>query len=239
MEGNLRRKEKMTTNISPTTPAHGRKRRFYLKTGAVGALLLTLCLALPSSGDSGKQAKQDPVLALLQNIYWRAFYGEITLPTDQYGNATVGKLVFMALPNAPGDGTPASINITLKADELFFVPLWNILGNSYNDGTADPVFDVNIFRTLDIKLTLNGVTLIDSSNVMAHYSDFDFVPPIPYDFPPATAFIHLQGISELHDSLSSGQHVMHLDAKNTDTVDIFGLTFEYHNTWNITVNPKK
>ena len=203
-------------------------------------MLLALGLVLPALADNPvpqNAPRQDPLLALLQNIYWRAFYGEITLPTDRNGNAAIGDLVLLGLPNAPGDGTPGVTNITLKADESFFVPLWNLLGNSYNDGTSDPVFDLSIFRTLDFKLTLDGVTLIDSRNLMEHYSQFPFVPPIPYNFPPATAFIRLQGISELHGPLSPGKHVLHLDAKNTDSADLLGLTFEYHNTWNLTVQP--
>jgi hypothetical protein len=229
-------------NCNITQPASSyRSRAFTARVRSlVGTMLLVGSLVVPALADSpGPQnaPRQDPLLALLQNIYWRAFYGEITLPTDHNGNAAIGDLVFMALPNAPGDGTPGVTNITLKAGESFFLPLWNLLGNSYQDGSSDPVFDLKIFRTLDFKLTLDGVTLIDGRNLMEHYFQFPFVPPIPYDVPPATAFIRLQGTSVLHGPLSPGKHVLHLDAKNTDTADLFGLTFEYHNTWNLTVKP--
>jgi hypothetical protein len=182
---------------------------------------------------------EDPVLAGLQNVYWRSFYGQITLPKDANGNNAVGPLVFMAVPNAPGDGTPGSINLTLRSDESFFLPLWNLLGNSYSDGTPDdPIFALGIFQTLDLKLTLDGATLVNAANLMEHYSEFNFLPPIPLgaSFAPANAFIRLQGISTLHGPLSPGNHVLHLDAKNTDSAELFGLTFDYHNTWNLTVS---
>jgi hypothetical protein len=215
---------------------------------ATAAMLAGSLLAFAVSGrandgvagnlsQSKDSATLDPTLAISQNVYWRWSFSQITLPSDKNGNAVIGDLVFMALPNAPGDGTPGSIGITMKSGEAFFLPLWNLLGNSYQDGSSDPVINLNVFRTLDFKLTLDGVTLIDGRNLMEHYSQFPFVPSIPYDVPPATAFIRLQGISVLHGPLSPGKHVLHLDAKNTDTADLFDLTIEYHNTWNLTVQP--
>ena len=183
---------------------------------------------------------EDPILALLQDLYWRNFFGQITVPKDSNGNSAVGNLVLLGVPSAPGDGTPGSIDLTLKSNEAFFLPLWNLLGTSYNDGTPDdPAIALKVYQTLNLKLTLDGTPLLDSGNgnLMDNYSEFKFVPPIPLsaDFSPANAFIWLQGISTLHGPLSSGTHVLHLDAKNTDSTDVFGLTIEYHNTWNLTV----
>lgn len=183
---------------------------------------------------------KDPILALLQDVYWRNSYGQITLPKDRNGNSVIGNLVFLAVPSAPGDGTPSSIDLTLKSNEAFFLPLWNLLGTSYNDGTpADPAVVLRVFQTLNLKLTLDGTTLLDSGNgnLMDNYSEFKFVPPIPLsaDFSPANAIIRLQGISTLHGPLSPGTHLLHLDAKNIDPADAFGFIGEYHNTWNLTV----
>ena len=69
---------------------------------------------------------------------------------------------------------------------------------------------------------------------MDYYSAGDFDPVIPFDFPPADAFIWFQAIGMTHAPLPPGQHTMTLDVVNTQAV--YGLfAFEYHNTWNITV----
>lgn len=182
---------------------------------------------------------EDPLLAALQNVYWRNYYGPLRLPKDQLGNNAIGELVFMGLPNAPGDGTPGNINLKLKATESFFLPLWNLVGTGYNNGAPDdPTIPLAAFQTLDLTFTLDGVPLVNSANLLDHYSEFLFLPPIPLspDFSPSSTAIRLQGISLLHGPLSPGQHVLHLDAKNTDSADVFGLTIEYHNTWNLTVS---
>jgi PKD repeat protein len=177
-------------------------------------------------------------LAQWQELYWRWVYAEISIALDGNGNAvTNGNVVLMPLPNALGDGTPASTNVTITAGQAFALPLWNLLGNAYNDSSSDPPIDLNVFQTLDLRLTLDGVTLIDGGNLMQFYSQFYFAPPIPYNVPPAVSFIYLQGIGMVHGPLSPGNHILKLDAKNTDTADLFGLTFEYHNTWNVSVQP--
>jgi hypothetical protein len=177
-------------------------------------------------------------LAQWQELYWRWVYGEISIALDGNGNAaTNGNVVLMPLPNAPGDGTPALTNVTITAGQAFALPLWNLLGNAYNDSSSDPPIDLNVFQTLDLRLTLDGVTLIDGGNLMQFYSQFYFAPPIPYNVPPVVSFIYLQGIGMVHGPLSPGNHILKLDAKNTDTADLFGLTFEYHNTWNVSVQP--
>ena len=206
---------------------------------SVAAVSACLCLAVPASAGNSPEKETattlHPILDILQNIYWRSYYGQITLPKDKYGNAVISDLVMMALPNAPGDGTPASISLTLSSHEPFFLPLWNLQGNSYVDGSKDPLISLQVFNTLDLTLTLDGMPIVNAGNLMQHFSQFYFVPVIPYNFPPATAFIWEQGISVLHGPLSPGTHTLKLDAKNTDTADLFGLTFEYHNTWNLTV----
>ena len=181
-------------------------------------------------------------LAEWQEVYWRWAYGQPQpVPTtDTHGNATLGNVVLMAMPNAAGDGTPASTNLTLNASEAFVLPLWNLLGNSYTAASGFPPDDLialQVFETLDLTLKLDGVTIMDSGNLMQNFSQFSFVPPLAFNSPPASAFIWLQGIGVVHGPLSSGSHTLTLDAKNTDSADLFGLVFEYHNTWNLTVQP--
>jgi len=193
--------------------------------------LKTPRVAPPNSTAYGK------TLAQWQELYWRWLNGQVTIAPDANGNAVVGNVVLLAFPPTPGDGTPGHLDLTLNAGQPFVLPLWNILGNSYADGSADPFIDLIVFRTLDLTFMLDGVTIIDSSNLMLFYTQFDFVPPIPDNVPPATAFIFLQGIGMVHAPLTPGSHTLKLDARNTDTVDFFGLSFEFHNTWNVTVQP--
>ena len=119
------------------------------------------------------------------------------------------------------------------------LPLWNLLGNAYVDGSSDALIALAVFQTLDFELTLDGVTIMDSSNLMQYYSQFYFDPPIPYNVPPAVSFIWFQGIGMVHAPLSVGTHTLKLDAQNTDTADLFGLVFAYHNTWHVNVQPAK
>jgi len=58
-------------------------------------------------------------------------------------SAVVGDIVTMAFPNTPGDGTPGTINLNLSAEEPFFLPLWNFLGNKYQDGSSDALIPIN------------------------------------------------------------------------------------------------
>src|SRR5882724_7578470 len=110
--------------------------------------------AYASDRDSDSKPPTTVVTAFL-DIYWRWTFGNITLPTDQNGNAVVGGVALMPLPNAPGDGTPASIDVTLKAGEPFFLPLNGLLGTSYTDGTPpDPMVDRNVFGKANLILTL-------------------------------------------------------------------------------------
>jgi hypothetical protein len=209
------------------------------KAGAIVATILALGAAIPApAGNSpqpGGSSSYGKTLAQWQEIYWRWAYGQLPVASDANGNAVVNNVVLMGLPAAPGDGTPASLAVTINRGQPFMLPLWMILGNTYTDGSADPVFALPIFQTLDFNLKIDGVSVVNTANVMKYYSQFAFNPPIPFDFPPAVSFSYLQGIGIVHAPLSPGSHTFHLDAKNTDSDDIFGLVFEYHNTWHVTV----
>jgi hypothetical protein len=212
-----------------------------IATSTLLATLATACLAdlPPAPAIPGGSTSFGKTLSQWQEIYWRWFYNDLSIPTDVNGNPVVDNVVLMRFPVTSGDGTAGVIDLTLKAQQPFMLPLWNILGNAYNDGSIDPYLSEEIFRTLDIKFAIDGVTVVNTANVRQFYTKFDFNPPIPYNFPPAVSFIFLQGIGITHAPLTPGNHVFTLDAKNTDTVDFFGIQLEYHNTWNVTVLPSR
>jgi hypothetical protein len=118
------------------------------------------------------------------------------------------------------------------------LPLWNLLGTSYDDGTPpDPFVPDSVFQTLDISFSIDGVTVLNGSNVMKHYSKFTFSPAIglPPEFSPFAAIIWFQGIGIAHAPLAPGTHTLALHAKNTQPA--FGGIIEYNNTWTLTVLP--
>lgn len=102
---------------------------------------------------------------------------------------------------------------------------------------------MSVFRTLAITLKIDGVTVINSRNVMKYYTtvDFDLEIPLPPEWPPYEAIVWLPGIGTVHPPLSAGKgghHTITLDVGNTIPVtDALGneYVFEYHNTWNVTV----
>ncbi len=204
------------------------------------AALLTFSVLPVWAGKSplpGNATAYGKNLAQWEDTYWRWAFGSLSTASDAHGNAIVNGVVLLALPAAPGDGTPASIHITLSSGEPFMLPLWNLLGNTYQDGSSDPIFSTRIFKTLDVTCKIDGVTVITPANVMQYYTAFPFEPPIPFNFPPAVSFSYSQNIGFVHTPLTPGAHTLQLDVKNTDSEDVFGLVFEYHNTWHITVLP--
>jgi len=79
--------------------------------------------------------------------------------------------------------------------------------------------------------------VVDKTNVMNFCSQFVFNSSIPIGFPPINSIIWFEGISLGHTPLSVGTHTLRLDAINTQPA--FGGFFEYHNTWTVTVQPRK
>jgi len=197
----------------------------------------------PAPGHSTAYGKS---LAEWQELFWRWAFGQIAIPADENGNATVrGNVVLLPGPPTPGDGTPGTSDVTLNAGQAIMLPMWNILGTTYDDGSpVDPALDLSVFQTLEIRLKIDGVTVVDSNNVLNYYSAFAFDPeiPLPPEWSPYLAIVWFQGIGILQSPLSVGQHIITLDAKNTiPVVDGKGnsYVFEYHNTWNVTVKPRK
>jgi len=203
--------------------------------------LFGLCLTTPlSAGPPGHSHAFGKTRAGWLQVYERWTFGELAIPTDNYGNAVIHQhVVLMPLPNTFGDGTPGHLDVTLNAGQAFVLPLWVLLGTDYTDGTApDQLVDLSVFRTLNITFKIDGVTVIDQSNVLNFYSQFFFNPPIPITgFPPVNSIIWFQGIGIVHPPLSVGTHTLQLDAVKTQAA--FGSFFEYHNTWTVPVQPGK
>jgi hypothetical protein len=212
---------------------------------ALCAAVLTVMYSARAAGPvPGQSQAYGAGLGEWQQLYWQWAFGQADLPVDANGNAVVGPVVLMPLPDAPGDGTPGAIDVTLGPGQPFVLPLWNILGTSYDDGTpTDAAIDLSVFETLDIALKIDGVTVVSTDNVMDYYTAFDFDPeiPLPPEWSPYEAIVWLQGIGVVHPPLSAGQggqHTITLDVKNTIPVtDGLGneYVFEYHNTWSVTV----
>jgi hypothetical protein len=216
-----------------------------LAMGLATAVLLSVFQASPARADSGEDdSSLKGQTAFFNEIYWRWTYGDITIRPDQNGNAVLGGVVLMPLPNAPGDGTPASINVTLKAGQPFFLPLIALNGTSYTDGTpSDPYTDFSklFSKNQKIKMKLDGKAVIDDDNEKDFFSQFVFDPPIPFLSPPVDAFIWSAGLGVLHPPLSPGKHTIKLDEKLEVPGSVFGVPFtvEYHNTFNLTVQKKQ
>jgi hypothetical protein len=193
--------------------------------------------------DRDRDQGDDDSLADWQALWLAWFIGDVDIPPDDNGNADVGHLVLMPIPNAAGDGTPASVDVTLDAGQGFVLPLWSTYGFSYSDGTPnDPLVPLSVFKTLKFNFSIDGKTVIDHRNLMDYYSQTLFPPPgLPLDLPPADAIISLQCIGIVHGPLSPGKHTMTLDAVNTQALPPqYGGGFaEYHNTWDVTVKPGK
>jgi hypothetical protein len=204
---------------------------------AVGVLYPGLPARAGSPAAPGNSSAFGKSFTTWQQTYFRWAYGDITVPTDSNGNAVVGNhTVLFPLPDAPGDGTPAHLDVTLSTGQSFVLPLWALLGTSYTDGTPpDPFVPDSVFQTLDISFTIDGVTVVDGSNVMNYYAKDAFDPTIPIaGFPPVDSIIWSQNIGITHPPLTPGTHTFVLHARNTQAV--FGGFFsEYNNTWTVTV----
>ncbi len=211
----------------------------------LAALLLTTTLLAggPASGLAGNSDSErltgSPVtLNVLGDIYWRSAFGSVVLPPDANGNAVVGGVALVPLPDNSAS-TTASINVTLKAGQPFFLPLLALFGTSYSDGTpSDPVLTESVFKKhlKQLKLQIDGRTVLGEKDALDFLTQFNFEPPIPYEAAPINAIIYEQGISVIHKGLSPGTHVIKLDVKFAAAPPVFA-GFEFHNTFNVTVVP--
>src|SRR5437899_10278935 len=83
------------------------------------AAIAALCIAPPARGGTapapGHSSAFGNTLAGWEEIYWRWAFGDITVPADANGNAVVGEgTVLLAIPSAPGDGSPGHLAVTLN-----------------------------------------------------------------------------------------------------------------------------
>lgn len=205
-----------------------RSARRLTRTILSAALLLTLGTTLSANAGPAplppNSHAYDQTLAQWQATWLAWAVGDLTPPTDTYGNALVTNVVLMAIPAAPGDGTPASINITLLSGEAFVVPLLVLVGNS-----STPMVSATDFKNMTLTLTLDGDAILDGAGAFRYYTQTTFTPPLA----GGTAWV--QGISIVHTPLPVGNHVLKLD--ETITVPERGQTLVFHNTLNITVRP--
>lgn len=215
--------------------------------GVLPCVLLTLLMVLTAAGGAkpqpGNSSSFGKSLAEWQELYQRWQFGDISVATDEKGNAVIGHVVLLAVPPTPGDGTPGTQDIRLLPGEAFVLPFWGELGTAYNDGTPpDEFIDIGLFQTLELKVTLDGVTIVDQSNMMQYYSKFAFTPPIAINgYEPMVAIIWGQNFGFVHGPLAVGKHTLTLDVVNTQPAPPnFGMPYvEYHNTWHISVAPAK
>jgi hypothetical protein len=210
----------------------------------LAGILLILGLSSPAVAgpkpNPGQSSAFGQTLAQWQDTYFRRFVGQLNIPPDANGNAVVDGVVLMPLPNAPGDGTPAALSVTLNSGQPFTMPMLYLLGTSYTDGTPpDPLVDVSFFKALSLTLRIDGVTVIDSSNMMNYFSQFAFAPPIPIDSPPIDSVVWGEVLAFVHSPFSVGTHTMKVDLTTGQPLppNFGGGTLEFHNTWNITVSP--
>jgi hypothetical protein len=203
-------------------------------------LIVSMCLLLCPWASRAAGLRLAPArgnVAAWHELYWSWLYGQVTIPLDHNGNAAIGNTILMSLPDATGDGTPGSIDITLDAGQSFFLPLTGTLGTSYTDGTPpDPFTSIANFTGMTVKLTLDGKTVVNESNLLDYYEQGYFATPIELNSPPLDSIIYFQSLGLLQHPLPPGRHVIQLDEKQT--VPEFGYTAEYHNTFNITVHPR-
>ena len=213
--------------------------------GLVGmaAIAATLLVTAASAGGGPAPAKACAFgrsLAEWQDTYFRWFAGELNIPPDANGNSAVRNIVLMPLPNAPGDGTPGHLDVTLAPGQGFTLPLLFFLGTSYTDGTPnDPLVDRSFFETLDITVKVAGVTVVNNANKMNYYSEFFFAPAIPINSPPINSVIWCEDLGLVHGPLSVGTHTIKVDVKSTQALppNFGGTILEHHNTWTVTVKP--
>jgi hypothetical protein len=215
-----------------------------LKSSLVAGALLGLCLALSSTAGNrptpGNSSAFGATLAQWQETYLRWEVGDITIPPDANGNAAINNVVLLAVPGAPGDGTPGHLDITLHNGQAFFLPLLQLVGTSYTDGTPpDPFIDTSYFASVDVSVRIDGVPVISNDNKFEFFSQFSFHPPVPYPFGNIAALIWFQGFGFAHTPMSVGTHTIQLDEKAGQALppNFGGATLEYHNTWTITVRP--
>jgi hypothetical protein len=211
-------------------------RRFAL--GLAAVLVVSLAPAGSAGPVPGVSDAFGHTLAEWQVAWTSWFLGSLDIAPDANGNADVGHVVLLGLPNAPGDGTPASLDVTLRSGQGFVLPFQQWVGNVYTDRSVDALADVDDFRNMDITVKVDGVAVVTQRNVMDFYTEGVFDPPLFTDLPPgAVAWVFVQSVGMVHTPLRVGKHTITLD-ESISFADLgFSEPIVFHNTWNITVKP--
>ena len=83
------------------------------------------------------------------------------------------------------------LDVTLLRGQAFFVPLLQLAGASYTDGTPnDLLIDMSYFASYNVTLKIDGVTVINNANLLDYFSQFYFDPPIPFPFANLISIIY-------------------------------------------------
>jgi hypothetical protein len=158
-----------------------------------------------------------------------------------------GDAVFLPIPSGVLDeGTGLLVgqqDFTLAAGDRFFLPVHTWFGETYEDGSTDPVdFPPDTLYTVDndVLVTLDGEPLIDSATddladffVEVTYFDEPIVYDQPTDYGSINA-IYVKGLAVTSPKLDAGTHEVRLTVSDPFLTDNFGF-FGYDNTWNLTV----
>jgi len=133
----------------------------------------------------------------------------------------------------------SELDQTLEPGTAFAYPIRLAYGEVYEDGTEDdpddPLWSPDAIMDVELLVTVDGETLIDSAE--DDLEDWFFGPEyfdetIEYDEPTgygAVGAVWVQGLGFVHTPLSKGDHVVHI------VLYIPAWELTYDETWNITV----
>jgi hypothetical protein len=219
---------------------------FHWSIRGLAAVALAALVAGPAT--AGPPAASAPSEDLLARYFTWSFGGR---QPDHSGNTQ-----FLPLPaGAPvddGAGTAddpvtlrGEIDVTLKKNQSFVLPLLAWTREVYQDGTKDPFLPDSAFTDARVVLKIDGRTVLDSSrdDLDAFYVDpTGLKHPVIYDEPTSygsVGLIGFQGIGIVIGPLPVGEHTMTLvsglSATVADPNHPVDVGVVYENTWNITV----
>lgn len=205
------------------------------------ALILAVLVAVPVT--AGPPAATGPSADLLDRWFTWNFGGR---HPDHKGNTK-----FLPLPageQTGGNWTAADpailegeIDVTLKKNQSFVLPLVAWTQEVYADGSVDPFLPDAVFTDSRLVLKIDGRTVLDTRRG-DDLSGFYVGPtaldhPVAYDEPTSYGSVGLvgfQGIGIVLGPLPVGEHTMTLESELI-TTEPFEIGVQFVNTWNITV----
>jgi hypothetical protein len=208
-------------------------------------LVLTLALAVPTTALAAPPGQSNAFGKSLAE--WMEIYFTRVVTGDS--NDRVGKVLLMPLPQGEyvsGNTTlenplvlAGELEVTVGPGTPFVMPVATWAGETYSNGSSDPVLPAEIFTTSNALVKIDGKTVLDSerSNFESFYfGPVEFVPPLFYDEPSdygSVGVTYLQGIGFAHPPLSKGTHTMTLISEIK--IPDYNLHVIFMNTWTITV----